>query len=613
MKMETINYFKIKYMIESILVTELKDELYNLISANVLSIPSNVHSRNKYETLYKKNDPEGYKTLTKAEKSLLEIGIDENFSFKLISNLISNMKLIPIFKDQIDNVKDITQYLNLNFDSIKDFKLNNKKFEEIRKRIITFLEKTGRDVNDDIKITDKINSNSTDDFWFMEEIKENVYKLKDIGNKFYSKGEFDKAIKSYLEAFVLSGLSDSMKGILFLNISTCYLAKVNSKQKIRFVETEYPLSIHEALRYSILSLSKRPNWFKPYYRIGQILSKFSKFEKSIQFLNASLSLEDSSETQILIEETNEKLKSLMDCKNNGERNFEKESMLRIEKLGTIHLNQFKETITDKFFNLIKKQTVKSFEKYLEDSKSFGLSEKHLIERFVSDVVRLINFPNLDLQSEAFSRCIGNKTQYAQPYFEFANSLIPPNPKDIDTRNNHLIIGLMLYASTLPVKFDLICNKNDNNDNNDNGNNNFSESFNIHNFNGGVLRAQEFLGHVYRLGLFGEDIDLEKSIYYFNKSIENSQGIEINYLHISGYECIGPLTLSDMYHHGDTPNGINDTEKAAKLYQLFKVTNNNLMQLIEIYEGSRENDKQELKLEKESDRLYYNYLFLKTDN
>lgn len=456
----------------------------------------------------------------------------------------------------------------------------------------------------DEQIIQPMNSNSVDDYWLLPHNKNQVNTFKDNGNKLFSRGEFDKAIESYLGAFTLGGLSDSIKGILYLNISTCFLAKVNDPKRIINLVEQYPLPIHESLRYSILSLSKRPNWFKPYYRIAQIFSKFSKFERSIQFSDCSLSLlsnnnenqNDKSsieETNKFKFETNEKLKLSNQCKlSDKERDFEKECKLRIEKLGNLHLNQFKEVLTDKFKILIKKQTGKSYEKYFNSSITFGLSEKHLIERFISDVVRLRTFPNLDLQAEAFSRCIGNQTKYAQPYFEFANSLIPSNPKDFDIRNNQLIIGLMLHASTLPPNFDLINNGNSDND---------DELFNIHKINGGVIRAQEFLGYVYRSGLFGEDIDLEKSIYYFNKSIENADGIQVKHLHISGYQCLSPFILSDMYYNGDVPNGVSDLEKAKQLYQLFNDTKYDLMQLFDKYDEKNE-----------TDLLYHKYLYMKTN-
>ncbi|KAN0003214.1 hypothetical protein ACTFIZ_009359 [Dictyostelium cf. discoideum] len=614
--METNNYFKIKYLIESLLVSELKDKLFELILTNTPKT-LDIRSPKKYETLYRQNDLQGYRALTMAEKLLLEIGNHENFTFKLITNIISILEVKNEFKDVINTIKEFKQYLNLNFDNIKDFKISVKKFQEIIETTVKFLKKIRRSriVHVDEQITQPMNSNSVDDYWLLPNNKTQVNILKDNGNKLFSRGEFDKAIESYLGAFKIGGLSDSIKGILYLNISTCYLAKVNDpKRIINFVE-QYPLSIHESLRYSILSLSKRPNWFKPYYRMAQIFSKFSKFERSIQFSNCSLSLLEENnnnnnnendklsieETNKFKIETNEKLKLSNQCKfnddnddGNEERDFEKESKLRIEKLGNIHLNQFKESLTDKFKILIKKQTKKSYEKYFDSSISFGLSEKHLIERFISDVVRLRTFPNLDLQSEAFSRCIGNQTKYAQPYFEFANSLIPTNPKDFDFRNNQLIIGLMLYASTLPPNFDLI--KNDDNDN-DNDN----ELFNIHKINGGVIRAQEFLGYVYRSGLFGEDIDLEKSIYYFNKSIENAKGIQAKYLHISGYQCLAPFILSDMYYNGDVPNGVSDLEKAKQLYQLFNDTKYDLMQLLDKYHEKNE-----------TDLLYHQYLYMKTN-
>ncbi|KAM9980820.1 hypothetical protein ACTFIY_003126 [Dictyostelium cf. discoideum] len=609
--METNNYFKIKYLIESLLVSELKDKLFELILTNTPKT-LDIRSPEKYETLYRQNDLQGYRALTTSEKLLLHIGNHENFSFKLITNIISILEIKNDIKNVVDTIKEFKQYLNLNFNIIKDFKISIEKFKEIIEMTVKFLKKIRYSgvVKVDEQITQPMNSNSVDDDWLLPNNKTKVNIFKDNGNKLFSRGEFDKAIESYLGAFTLGGLSDSIKGILYLNISTCFLAKVNDpKRTINFVE-QYPLPIHESLRYSILSLSKRPNWFKPYYRIAQIFSKFSKFERSIQFSDCSLSLLSSSSSssssendKSSIEETNkfkietgEKLKLSNQCKfseSSQERDFEKECKLRIEKLGNIHLNQFKEQVTDKFKILIKKQTGKSYEKYFNSSIEFGLSEKHLVERFISDVVRLRTFPNLDLQSEAFSRCIGNQTLYAQPYFEFANSLIPSNPKDFDIRNNQLIIGLMLHASTLPLNFDLI--------NNNNNNNNDDELFNIHKINGGVIRAQEFLGYVYRSGLFGEDIDLEKSIYYFNKSIENAKGIQVKYLHISGYQCLAPFILSDMYYNGDVPNGVSDLEKAKQLYQLFNDTKYDLMQLFDKYDEKNE-----------TDLLYHKYLYMKTN-
>ncbi|EAL70356.1 hypothetical protein DDB_G0274927 [Dictyostelium discoideum AX4] len=603
--METNNYFKIKYLIESLLVSELKDKLFELILTNTPKT-LDIRSPKKYETLYRQNDLQGYRALTIAEKLLLQIGNHENFSFKLITNIISILQVKKEVKNVVDSIKEFKQYLNLNFDNIKDFKISIEKFKEIIEMTVKFLKKIRLSgvVCVDEQIIQPMNSNSVDDYWLLPHNKNQVNTFKDNGNKLFSRGEFDKAIESYLGAFTLGGLSDSIKGILYLNISTCFLAKVNDPKRIINLVEQYPLPIHESLRYSILSLSKRPNWFKPYYRIAQIFSKFSKFERSIQFSDCSLSLlsnnnenqNDKSsieETNKFKFETNEKLKLSNQCKlSDKERDFEKECKLRIEKLGNLHLNQFKEVLTDKFKILIKKQTGKSYEKYFNSSITFGLSEKHLIERFISDVVRLRTFPNLDLQAEAFSRCIGNQTKYAQPYFEFANSLIPSNPKDFDIRNNQLIIGLMLHASTLPPNFDLINNGNSDND---------DELFNIHKINGGVIRAQEFLGYVYRSGLFGEDIDLEKSIYYFNKSIENADGIQVKYLHISGYQCLSPFILSDMYYNGDVPNGVSDLEKAKQLYQLFNDTKYDLMQLFDKYDEKNE-----------TDLLYHKYLYMKTN-
>ncbi|KAN0018350.1 hypothetical protein ACTFIU_010966 [Dictyostelium citrinum] len=611
--METNNYFKIKYLIESFLVSELiKDEQFKLIFTSSKTL--DLHSPKKYETLYRENDLYGYRSLTAAEKLLLQFGNQENFTFKLITNLIAMVKIENVFQDYVDAVKEYKQYINLNFGNITDFKLNSEKLKEIIRTTLNFLKKIRKSgvARTEEEITDLMNSNSTDDDWFLPANKIEVNRLKEIGNKLFGRGEFDKAIEKYSEAVKLPGLSDSIRGIIYLNISTCYLAKANDPKRIIDFFEQYPLPIHEAFRYSILSLSKRPNWFKPYYRIAQILKKVSKFERSIQFADCSLSLlDDPEKDKISIEETNtfkletiEKLKLANQFENsNGKRDFEKESTLRIEKLGNVHLNQFKEALTGKFLKLIKKQTIKSYEKYFNASISFGLSEKHLIERFVSDVARLNTFPNLDLQSEAFSRCIGNQTKYAQPYFEFANSLVPQNPKDFDIRNNQLIVGLMLYASTLPLEFDLISNNNNNN----NKNNYNNKLFNIHKINGGVIRAQEFLGYVYRSGLFGEDIDIEKSVYYFNKSIEGTKGIEIEYLHISGYQCFAPYILSDMYYNGDVPNGVIDIEKAKQLYQQFNDTKSNLLELINKYQES-----EYLENEKENDLLYHKYLFLETN-
>ncbi|KAM9966954.1 hypothetical protein ACTFIR_007189 [Dictyostelium discoideum] len=597
--METNNYFKIKYLIESLLVSELKDKLFELILTNTPKT-LDIRSPKKYETLYRQNDLQGYRALTIAEKLLLQIGNHENFSFKLITNIISILQVKKEVKNVVDSIKEFKQYLNLNFDNIKDFKISIEKFKEIIETTVKFLKKIRFSgvVRVDEQIIEPMNSNSVDDYWLLPDNKNQVNVFKDNGNKLFNRGEFDKAIESYLGAFTLGGLSDSIKGILYLNISTCYLAKVNDPKRIINLVEQYPLPIHESLRYSILSLSKRPNWFKPYYRMAQIFSKFSKFQRSIQFSDCSLSLLPNEETNKFKFETNEKLKLSNQCKSSNdneeeERDFEKECKLRIEKLGNLHLNQFKEVLTDKFKILIKKQTGKSYEKYFNSSIPFGLSEKHLIERFISDVVRLRTFPNLDLQAEAFSRCIGNQTKYAQPYFEFANSLIPSNPKDFDIRNNQLIIGLMLHASTLPPNFDLI--------NSDGDDNSDDELFNIHKINGGVIRAQEFLGYVYRSGLFGEDIDLEKSIYYFNKSIENANGIQVKYLHISGYQCLAPFILSDMYYNGDVPNGVSDLEKAKQLYQLFNDTKYDLMQLFDKYDKKNE-----------TDLLYHKYLYMKTN-
>lgn len=111
--METNNYFKIKYLIESLLVSELKDKLFELILTNTPKT-LDIRSPKKYETLYRQNDLQGYRALTIAEKLLLQIGNHENFSFKLITNIISILQVKKEVKNVVDSIKEFKQYLNLN-------------------------------------------------------------------------------------------------------------------------------------------------------------------------------------------------------------------------------------------------------------------------------------------------------------------------------------------------------------------------------------------------------------------------------------------------------------------------------------------------------------------
>ncbi|KAM9987823.1 hypothetical protein ACTFIZ_003195 [Dictyostelium cf. discoideum] len=144
-------------------------------------------------------------------------------------------------------------------------------------------------------------------------LKKKVNKYKDVGNQYFTKKNYSKAIESYKFALELccEQVSPTTESIIKSNRSVSRLEHykwvVNNFKfaSQRYIQSKYILDSRDD---AIDSVALRPLWYKGWFRIGQTYEYIGQYEIALAFYGIALSFDkDAKEVQCAKKETEKKL------------------------------------------------------------------------------------------------------------------------------------------------------------------------------------------------------------------------------------------------------------------------------------------------------------------
>lgn len=116
----------------------------------------------------------------------------------------------------------------------------------------------------------------------------NVHDMRKAGNAAMEAEEYEKAVKIYSDAILLANKTNKIsvddKGVLHSNRSYAYLM---SAMKI---DVNRENQLNSALKDADEVITMRPNWWKGYFRAGQVYKYRKEWDRAIDRFNEALSL-----------------------------------------------------------------------------------------------------------------------------------------------------------------------------------------------------------------------------------------------------------------------------------------------------------------------------------
>ncbi|KAM9987892.1 hypothetical protein ACTFIZ_003240 [Dictyostelium cf. discoideum] len=606
--METINYFKIENLINKIITDRLfiilKDKWKNETSLEWKTF------NNKEIFLYM---TEHYPQLTTIFKKKPVLSVSDgdfvnfytfNHFYIFLKHLKSNKdetKLNPILEiiNEIDKKQDKETLLKSNDEYneiIEKLKYCLNKLDLIVNEINVVdidIESMGinvgcnyeddednEDEDDESKLFDKDNEFKLIKINRDNEIKS--IKLKEKGNKDFIGKNYDSALNKFLDALKLDQLSNQTKSILSLNASTASfelnLHHADQQANGNFISDHHDFdSIKSAEIYATIAIQFRPVWGKSYFRLAKIKSRLSNYQHAIQLCEAAFHLESLQSSKLEIEKLkqscSQKLKMIQDSsiittsetteikrsgystikttitKTTSTRNFEMETKVRIQDLGNLVYEKFKNFKLTK--NTLHKYGIYYEEedrKFLPLCKKWGFSNDRLWE------MDALEFSFGQMKNgiykgaiELIKATIGNGTDYFEAYTGYSDLFRKRFYSDcgfklVDSNgdNRPLVVSLLLHASTLNhfIKVERLnlISINENRYSKEE----YDISMALANYQASSLfRA---IAIIYRHGLLGEDIDSEKYQWYINKSIDYDNKTHTNTSEVFKTKGLGSLAL-----------------------------------------------------------------------
>ncbi|KAM9959211.1 hypothetical protein ACTFIR_000275 [Dictyostelium discoideum] len=265
-----------------------KEILRDLLKERYLKETGREWENNSFSGVYIKNVSKYYKMANPSIKGRINTGIIEYYLLDQLTELLTEDSPIGSRYSKIDSNTLIQQCIVIKkIYLIQKSPINKDSFEigrQLMKEYLTILKPT---FNGDIEIDFLVDTLQIpkDPQQQLETCDREASILKDDGNYFYGKSDYNKAETMYNEGLKIRGISMYIKSILSLNLSTCLLAHYNYLAKYGNCDEDL---LSSALGHSKNACSCRPMWVKAYVKAAQILKIQGDLLQSFEWFQSAL-------------------------------------------------------------------------------------------------------------------------------------------------------------------------------------------------------------------------------------------------------------------------------------------------------------------------------------
>ncbi|KAM9974644.1 hypothetical protein ACTFIW_008103 [Dictyostelium discoideum] len=378
------------------------------------------------------------------------------------------------------------------------------------------------------------------------EVEKKVNKFKDIGNQYYTKKDYPEAVESYELALdaCCEQVSPTTISIIKSNKS------ISRLEHYKWIVNNYKFAAHRYTQSKFIldsrddaidSVGLRPLWYKGWVRIGQTYEYIGQYDIALTFYEIALSLDkDAKDVQCTKKETERKLSERCYDANTGKRDIVKELRNYIKKVDMkfprkgVPVKRVEEIIQ------IGKKYNKPYEELLIRVLEKGSIQFHRDKDYEKSIPFLFDSASLGLPfglgilSEAYDKGYGVKINKNYHYsLAMQCALVPLKPFFTEDEVKRMRDG--------------------------------SLEKDIHEFedNGPFYQIQFFnfyLADRFYFGKDGFDMDIEKGLYFFEKSCEiNSE---------EGMHLYSKILFQDELPFQDLIFGkVRDIVRSAKLCKI----------------------------------------------
>lgn len=264
-----------------------KEILRDLLKERYLKETGREWENNSFTGVYIKNVSKYHKMANPSIKDRLNTGIIEYYLLDQLTELLTEDSPIGSRYSKTDSKTLIQQSIVIKkIYLIQKQPINKDSFEIGRKLIKEYLTVLKPTFNGDIEIDFLVDTlQIPKDQQQQENCDREALQLKEDGNYFYGKCDYNKAEVMYNEGLKIRGISMYIKSILSLNLSTCLLAHYNFLAKYGNSDGDL-LSL--ALGHSKNACSCRPMWVKAYVKAAQILKIQGELLQSFEMFQSAL-------------------------------------------------------------------------------------------------------------------------------------------------------------------------------------------------------------------------------------------------------------------------------------------------------------------------------------
>ncbi|KAK5581691.1 hypothetical protein RB653_001728 [Dictyostelium firmibasis] len=525
-KISEINFFKIEF-----------------IRNSILSILKNIF-KNRWENEYKSEWKSEFgitlkkylksKKLGKTIETIIQNGNLNGWNLETICLILLNFSNNQIDNNEIfnenkliSNIFEINKnFLKINKSNIKNnFKIKENEYKEIRdelfKSILGLMKKEEGEsfiklIKDRIDIIPSKETIEKCKIGSDSEEENEANKFVEMGEVEFEKFNFQRSIDFYNDALLFNGFNDIKRSMILSRLSMINLRYYQQMM----LDSEYSYmfyikkqQLEDSKLDAILACSLCPLQFEGYFRGAQILCFLGELEISIDFLNASLSL---------------------DPNNQDVLNFKNQIQSKIDS--RCWKNTQTHLISDSF--LPKEDKIRDFEKEAENfidshkySNYYNGEDLQLgtYTKGIDEMSKLYHLPRQHFINIACSRVAGTyskKKNYQMAYKYLSHAAggdFAINAYRLGSiyerglgveKNLDLALSLYYEASLKPLKFDI---PNDIPDMRE-------ENKQLMERNEGVNMACVVLGHIFSKGI-GAEIDMPQAIYYYERAVNQSNSPE----------------------------------------------------------------------------------------
>ncbi|KAM9999114.1 hypothetical protein ACTFIZ_002680 [Dictyostelium cf. discoideum] len=271
-----------------------KQILRDLLKERYLKETGKEWENNSFSGVYIKKISKYYKMANPIIKDRINTGIIEYYLLDQLTELLTEDSPIGSKYSKIDsNTLNQQSIVIKKIYQLQKRPINRESFEIGRKLMKEYLTLLKPTFNGDTEIDFLVDtlqipikqSKDQEEEEEEETCDTKASQLKEDGNYFYGKGDYNKAEVMYNEGLKIPGMSMYIKSILSLNLSTCLLAHYNFLAKNGNSSHQI---LSNALGHSKNACSCRPMWVKAYVKAAQILKIQGELLESFQMFQSAL-------------------------------------------------------------------------------------------------------------------------------------------------------------------------------------------------------------------------------------------------------------------------------------------------------------------------------------